>query len=100
MRLRCGTSGFGYREWRGKFYPEACKPAQMLPFYAERFAAVEINASFYRLPARGGAPPAGSGERAFSTGMDSNRIRTDVLAASLRESGEAASLGKGRGFST
>ena len=50
MRLWVGTSGFGYKEWRGKFYPERCPAKEMLRFYAARFAAVEINNSFYRLP--------------------------------------------------
>ncbi len=50
MRLWVGTSGFGYKEWRGKFYPERYPANEMLRFYASRFAAVEINNSFYRLP--------------------------------------------------
>jgi uncharacterized protein YecE (DUF72 family) len=49
--LRVGTSGFGYREWLGKFYPQGLSPRQMLPFYAERFSSVEINSTFYRMPA-------------------------------------------------
>ena len=48
--LRVGTSGYNYPEWRGTFYPQAMKPAAMLPYYAERFSTVEINASFYRMP--------------------------------------------------
>jgi uncharacterized protein YecE (DUF72 family) len=50
MNLQIGTSGFGYREWRGKFYPAELKPRDMLPFYADRFPVVEINATFYRMP--------------------------------------------------
>lgn len=50
MNIRTGTSGFAYREWRGKFYPSAIKPAEILPFYAQRFSAVEINSTFYRMP--------------------------------------------------
>lgn len=50
--LRIGTSGFGYREWRGKFYPHKLSPREMLPFYAERFSSVEINSTFYRMPSR------------------------------------------------
>jgi uncharacterized protein YecE (DUF72 family) len=49
--LRIGTSGFGYREWLGKFYPPGLSPKEMLPFYAERFSTVEINSTFYRMPA-------------------------------------------------
>jgi uncharacterized protein YecE (DUF72 family) len=51
MRLRVGTSGWSYKEWRGSFYPEKMKEAEMLPYYAERFDAVELNNTFYRLPA-------------------------------------------------
>lgn len=50
MRLRAGTSGFGYREWKGKFYPRGLPASRMLEYYAERFGAVEINSSFYRMP--------------------------------------------------
>jgi uncharacterized protein YecE (DUF72 family) len=48
--LRAGTSGYAYKEWKGPFYPEKTKPAEMLPFYAERFSTVEINNTFYRMP--------------------------------------------------
>jgi uncharacterized protein YecE (DUF72 family) len=50
MRLRVGTSGFAYREWKGTFYPPRIKPAEMLPFYAARLETVEINNTFYRMP--------------------------------------------------
>ena len=45
-----GTSGYNYPEWRGSFYPEKLRAAAMLPFYAERFSTVEINATFYQMP--------------------------------------------------
>ncbi len=50
MIFRVGTSGFSYPEWKGSFYPEKIKAADMLAFYAQRFDTVEINASFYRMP--------------------------------------------------
>jgi len=43
-----GTSGWCYRHWRECFY-QGIAQKDWLTFYAERFAAVEINASFYRL---------------------------------------------------
>jgi uncharacterized protein YecE (DUF72 family) len=46
-----GTSGFSYPAWRGVFYPEKQPAAGMLAFYAGHFAAVEINNTFYRMPA-------------------------------------------------
>jgi uncharacterized protein YecE (DUF72 family) len=48
--IRVGTSGYNYRAWRGSFYPERMAARRMLPFYAERFGTVEINATFYRMP--------------------------------------------------
>lgn len=50
MKLRVGTSGYSYKEWLGKFYPERMPPQEMLQFYAARFSTVEINNTFYRLP--------------------------------------------------
>ncbi|MGD8279310.1 MAG: DUF72 domain-containing protein [Gemmatimonadota bacterium] len=50
MLLRAGTSGFSYDEWRGSFYPQDLPSREMLRFYAENLAAVEINNTFYRLP--------------------------------------------------
>ena len=48
--IRIGTSGYNYPEWKGLFYPPTLRPAAMLGYYAERFATVEINYSFYRMP--------------------------------------------------
>jgi uncharacterized protein YecE (DUF72 family) len=48
--LRIGTSGYDYPEWRGVFYPEALARRDFPAFYAERFAAVELNFSFYAQP--------------------------------------------------
>jgi uncharacterized protein YecE (DUF72 family) len=45
-----GSSGFSYAEWRGSFYPADARPADFLRLYAERLNAVELNATFYRLP--------------------------------------------------
>ncbi len=48
--LLVGTSGYQYKAWKGSFYPEDMRPEQMLSYYAERFPAVEINNTFYRMP--------------------------------------------------
>jgi uncharacterized protein YecE (DUF72 family) len=52
MNLFAGTSGFAYKEWKGKFYPANHPDRQMLAFYAARLPAVEINNTFYRMPTR------------------------------------------------
>lgn len=50
MSLYVGTSGYSYKEWKGKFYPANLSPKDMLSYYAEHFKAVELNNTFYRLP--------------------------------------------------
>jgi uncharacterized protein YecE (DUF72 family) len=52
MRMRVGTSGFGYDQWEGGFYPEGLAADERLAFYAERFRTVELNNTFYRMPKR------------------------------------------------
>jgi len=51
MRLLAGTSGYSYAEWKGAFYPEKLPATEMLRYYAEHFPTVEINNTFYRMPA-------------------------------------------------
>src|SRR5262245_46233398 len=50
MRVRVGTSGYAYPEWKGTFYPEDLPASKFLAHYAERFDTVEINNTYYRLP--------------------------------------------------
>jgi uncharacterized protein YecE (DUF72 family) len=46
-----GTSGFSYPPWRGGFYPKKAKPAEFLELYAAQLPSVELNTTFYQLPA-------------------------------------------------
>lgn len=48
-----GTSGWFYKHWQGVFYPDGMKNREWLGFYVEHFPAVEVNATFYRLPFKG-----------------------------------------------
>ncbi len=50
MPVLVGTSGWQYKDWRGRFYPERLAQARWLEHYASRFATVESNNAFYRLP--------------------------------------------------
>ncbi len=52
MPLIVGTSGWQYKHWRDTFYPAGVPQKRWLEFYAERFATVENDGTFYRLPAR------------------------------------------------
>jgi uncharacterized protein YecE (DUF72 family) len=51
MRILVGTSGWSYKEWKGSFYPPKLPAEEMLRFYAGHFPSVEVNNSFYRIPA-------------------------------------------------
>lgn len=48
--IHIGTSGWQYDDWRGPFYPDDLPQRAWLAYYADRFATVEVNNSFYRLP--------------------------------------------------
>jgi len=50
VNIYVGTSGYAYKEWKGKFYPEKISPGEMLRFYSGRLDTVEINNTFYRMP--------------------------------------------------
>ncbi len=50
MKIYVGTSGYAYKEWKGRFYPEKISSGEMLRFYSVRLNAVEINNTFYRMP--------------------------------------------------
>ena len=50
MTVIIGTSGWQYRDWRGRFYPPKLAQRLWLEHYVEHFATVESNNAFYRLP--------------------------------------------------
>jgi len=50
VRVRVGTSGYNFPEWKGTFYPAKLPASQMLEFYAQRLSTVEVNYTFYRMP--------------------------------------------------
>ncbi|WP_238017862.1 DUF72 domain-containing protein [Dactylosporangium sp. AC04546] len=50
--IRVGTSGWQYRDWRGRFYPRDLPQRLWLEHYAAAFDTVEVNNAFYRLPER------------------------------------------------
>ncbi|MBI4415671.1 MAG: DUF72 domain-containing protein, partial [Euryarchaeota archaeon] len=49
-KLRIGTSGWGYDDWVGPFYPEGTPKSDYLKLYANTFDTVEIDSSYYRIP--------------------------------------------------
>jgi uncharacterized protein YecE (DUF72 family) len=48
--LYVGTSGFAYPDWSPRFYPPGLKGDGLLPHYASRLPAVELNNTFYQSP--------------------------------------------------
>jgi len=50
VNVRVGTSGYNFPEWKGTFYPAKFPESQMLEYYAQRLATVEVNYTFYRMP--------------------------------------------------
>ncbi len=50
--IHIGTSGWHYDHWVGPFYPDDLSKSQFLAFYCRSFRTVEINNTFYQLPAK------------------------------------------------
>jgi uncharacterized protein YecE (DUF72 family) len=46
-----GTSGWNYKHWRGIFYPDKLPTKEWFNYYRTKFDTVEINNTFYSLPA-------------------------------------------------
>ncbi|MHA2392978.1 MAG: DUF72 domain-containing protein [Promethearchaeota archaeon] len=51
-KVLVGTSGWGYDEWVGPFYPKSLKKEDYLVYYSEIFYTNEINTTFYNIPSR------------------------------------------------
>ncbi|MBN1289408.1 MAG: DUF72 domain-containing protein [Actinobacteria bacterium] len=51
MTIYVGTAGFSYKDWKGNFYPESISQSAMLEKYSEQFPVVEINSTYYAVPA-------------------------------------------------
>jgi uncharacterized protein YecE (DUF72 family) len=47
-----GTSGWHYKHWVGNFYPPRLPSSRMLAHYIQHFDTVELNNTFYKLPAK------------------------------------------------
>lgn len=51
-RALIGTCGWGYDDWDGVFYPREVGGVHRLEYYARQFQTVEIDSTFYSIPAR------------------------------------------------
>ena len=50
-RIRIGTQGWNYTGWVGAFYPSGTRPPDFLGLYARAFDVVEVDSTFYAVPA-------------------------------------------------
>jgi len=49
--IRIGTQGWNYDSWVGPFYPPGTPPVDFLRVYARAFDTVEVDSTFYAIPA-------------------------------------------------
>lgn len=49
--VRFGTSSFSWNDWVGPFYPVGTKPGDFLRYYATQFDIVEVDSTYYAIPA-------------------------------------------------
>jgi len=52
QKVLVGTSGWGYEEWVGPFYPKGISQKDFLTYYSTIFYTNEINTTFYNTPSR------------------------------------------------
>ena len=45
-----GCSGFHYKHWKERFYPDGLAQNKWFTFYCEHFSTLELNVTFYRFP--------------------------------------------------
>jgi uncharacterized protein YecE (DUF72 family) len=50
MDWHIGCSGFHYKDWKGRFYPEGLPQRKWFDYYCEHFKTLELNVTFYRFP--------------------------------------------------
>jgi uncharacterized protein YecE (DUF72 family) len=49
--IHLGTQGWNYDAWVGPFYPDGTRAADFLTLYARAFDTVEVDSTFYAIPA-------------------------------------------------
>lgn len=49
--IQVGACGFSYKDWRGVFYPEGLAEREMLSYYSTQFPVVELDYTYYQMPA-------------------------------------------------
>ncbi|MGY3212909.1 DUF72 domain-containing protein [Mucilaginibacter sp. HD30] len=50
MEWHIGCSGFHYKHWKERFYPEGLPQKKWFEYYCQHFKTLELNVTFYRFP--------------------------------------------------
>jgi uncharacterized protein YecE (DUF72 family) len=50
MEWHIGCSGFHYKDWKGRFYPDGLPQRKWFDYYCQHFKTLELNVTFYRFP--------------------------------------------------
>src|SRR5829696_7977667 len=100
-RIRVGTSSWADPGFVEEWYPQGLAARDRLPWYAERFGAVELNSSFYAVPDQGTvARWAQVTPDEFTFDVKLHRLLSrhaaalDSLPRDLRENAETAGRGR------
>ncbi|MFX1276938.1 MAG: DUF72 domain-containing protein [Promethearchaeota archaeon] len=51
VKIHVGCAGWDYKDWRGIFYPKNLEKSSYLEYYSNYFDLLEVNSTFYNLPA-------------------------------------------------
>jgi uncharacterized protein YecE (DUF72 family) len=95
--VRVGCSGWNYPHWRERVYPKGLPQRAWLEHYATLFDTVEVNNTFYRLPARSAV--AGWVERTpadFVLTVKASRYLTHIKRLTDLESAIGPLVGSGK----
>src|ERR687885_2117787 len=91
-RIRVGTSSWADPGFVEEWYPQGMPARERLPWYAERFEAVELNSSFYAIPEQGtvarwvrATPPGFTFDVKLHRLLSRHAARIDSLPPDLRE---------------
>jgi uncharacterized protein YecE (DUF72 family) len=88
--VRIGCSGWNYAHWRERVYPKGLPARRWLEYYATLFDTVEVNTTFYRLPARSAvAGWVEQSPKSFLFTVKASRYLTHIKRLTDMESGVA-----------
>lgn len=102
-RIVVGTSSWADPGFVEDWYPSGMPPRQRLPWYAKRFEAVEVNATFYAVPAEAtvarwaeATPPGFTFDVKLHRLLSRHSARLDSLPADLRDEVDTNARGRVR----